>query len=110
MSNRLLSALLVVQSLVLLVLCADRFVPTAHAQSGGPVTCEVQNWPDALKGSGFATLKVDVKTIDGLVPVVVRDWDTSDEVKVVVSDWATSDDVRVRVVDWDTSDVVTVRQ
>ena len=107
MSERSLTAVVLLQSLVLLVLVADRFVPEAHAQS--VVRCEVANWPDVMKGIGSAAMRVKVEELPQPVKVQVDDWNTSDTVKVVVEDWNTSDEVRVGVSDWATSDTVTVR-
>ncbi len=102
--SRLLTVLVVVQTLLLSLLVAERFVPVAHASD--PVRCEVSNWPDALRGQGFDAIRVRVEevknpvpvTLQGvrdMVPVKVRDWDTSDRVRVQVDDWNTSDTVRV---------------
>ncbi|MCA9567911.1 MAG: hypothetical protein KC656_08715 [Myxococcales bacterium] len=108
MSDRLLSAVLVLQCILLAALAADRLLPEAHAQSTS--RCEITNWPDALTGTGFAAVAVKVVEVDKNVPVVVRDWETSDRVRVQVDDWNTSDSVKATVVDWATSDTVNVRQ
>lgn len=111
MSNRLLSSLLVVQTLLLTALLAERLFPVAHAQSG-PMRCEVTNWPNPLTGTGFEAVRVklDGWTPSSPLPVTVKDWDNSDTVKVQVVDWANSDTVRAEVVDWNTSDRVRIEQ
>ena len=108
MSNRLLSSLLFVQSLLLVGLVAERLVPAAHADA--PLACQIVNWPGALTSTGFDAIrvKIDGTTSSNGLPVVIKDWDTSDMVKVGVVDWATSDTVNAAVVDWNTSDRVRV--
>ncbi|MCB9680836.1 MAG: hypothetical protein H6733_05125 [Alphaproteobacteria bacterium] len=95
MSQRLLVTLLVVQSAILLLLVAERFVPVAHAQEG--MACTITNWPDALTGKGFDAVRVKVEEVRTPVPIAVKDWDTSDRVHVQVDDWNTSDRVEVRM-------------
>ncbi len=106
-TERLLTVLVLLQSATLLLLVADRLVPEAHAADG--VSCHVDNWPDVLTGVGFATMRVKLEEVNGTIPVVVKDWDTSDTVKTSVIDWDATDEVRVSVRDWSTSDVVSVR-
>jgi hypothetical protein len=92
-SHRLLAAVLVVQTLILLVLVADRLVPVAHAADG--MRCEIANWPDALTGSGYAALKVKVEPTTTPLPIQVQDWNTSDTVSISVRGWQTYDRVKV---------------
>lgn len=91
--NRLLAALLVVQTLILLALVADRVVPAAHAADG--LRCEVANWPDALTGNGYAAIKVKLEAPSSPVPIQVQDWNTSDTVSIAVRGWQTYDRVKV---------------
>lgn len=108
MSERLLTAVLVLQTLLLAGLLAERLVPTAQAST--PVSCEITNWPDAIKGSGFASVRVRLEDLSTPVPVVIKDWATSDEVRVNVTNFDTSDTVRVNVADWSTSSRVRIEQ
>ncbi|HMV66581.1 MAG TPA: hypothetical protein PKA64_07000 [Myxococcota bacterium] len=91
MTPRALTALLVVQTLLLTLLVVDRLMPVAQAQSA--MTCEISNWPALLTGQGYSNLRVqiedvrstipvDVKSIDNTVPIAVRGWQTSDRVSV----------------------------
>lgn len=80
MNDRLLTALLIAQTLTLGLLAADRLVPVAHAD--GPHACEITNWPPMFTGSGFQTLRVQVEEVRGTVPVTIRGWQTSDRVSV----------------------------
>lgn len=104
MSSRLLTAVLVVQSLLLTILVADRWMPEAHAAEATP--CEIVNWPRALTGEGFDAIRVRVEEVRQPVPVDVKTWSSRDRVTVGVDDWSTSDQVHVSVRDWSTSDVV----
>ena len=112
MSDRTLHVLVAIQGAALLLLVADRVgvVPTAQAQGIQTVRCEVDNWPDVLTNTGFATMRVKIQETDKPLPVVVKDWDTSDRVKVGVEAWNTNSELRVNVTNWDTSDVVNTRQ
>lgn len=111
MSNRLLSTLLLVQTLLLTALLAERLFPVAHAQSG-PIACQVTNWPNVLTGNGFETIRVKIDGTTSSTPlaVTVKDWENTDTVKVQVVDWANNDTVRAEVVDWNTSDRVRIEQ
>lgn len=80
MNPLILTALLVVQTLTLLVLVADRLVPPAHAST--PTSVEITNWPALLTGSGYTNLRVQVEEVKGTVPITVRGWQTSDRVQV----------------------------
>lgn len=91
--QRLLTLVLVVQTVLLTVLVLDRTVPVAHAAD--TMRCEIANWPDALRGQGFDAIRVKVEEVRNPVSVKVTDWNTSDRVRVQVDDWNTSDTVRV---------------
>ena len=88
MSSRLLGGVLVVQTLLLAALVAERLVPEAHAADG--MRCEIANWPDALTGRGIDALRIRVESSSplpvelrgGEVPIVVKGWQTYDRVRV----------------------------
>jgi hypothetical protein len=93
MSSRWLVVLLVVQTLLLVVLVADRLVPEARAADG--VRCEIVNWPDALTGRGLDAVRVRIDEIRNPVPVQVQGWNSSEQVPIVVKGWQTYDRVKV---------------
>ena len=80
MSNRTLTALLFLQTLTLTALVADRLIPAAHAD--GPMSCEINNWPALLTGSGYSNLRVQIEEVRTPVPITVKGWQTSDRVTV----------------------------
>lgn len=89
MSHRLLTALLVVQTLLLTALVAERLIPVAHAQT--PMSCEISNWPALLTGQGYSNLRVQIEEVRGTVPVNLHSVDNT--VPIVVRGWQTSDRV-----------------
>jgi hypothetical protein len=93
MSSRWLVVLLAVQTLLLVVLVADRLVPEARAADG--VHCEIVNWPGALTGQGLDAVRVRVDEVRSPVPVQIQGWNTSDQVPIVVKGWQTYDRVKV---------------
>jgi hypothetical protein len=86
MNPRILTALLLVQSLLLTVLVGERLITPAHAAD--TMRCELTSWPSD-------TLEIKVDTFRP-VAVNLQEWNTSSEVKVSVEGWNNSDEVRVR--------------
>lgn len=89
--RRLLVALLVVQSLALTALLLDRLIPEARAAE--PMACTVANWPDALTGRGLDALRIRLDGAQGPLPIEVRG---GDQLPIVVKGWQTYDEVRVK--------------
>ena len=86
MNEKILTVLLLVQTLLLTILVGERLITPAHAADA--MRCELVSWPsDSLE------IKVDT-----FRPVAVNlaEWNTSSEVKVSVEGWNNSDEVRVR--------------
>ncbi len=78
-------------------LCADLytvFIPPAHASS--TIDCKIVEVSSSINNPLPISLE-DVGSLSSdMIPVKVKDWDTSDEIKVEVVDWSTSDTVNVR--------------
>jgi hypothetical protein len=79
MSERTLTMILVVQTLLLGVLVLDRVMPVAHAAD--TMRCEIANWPDVFRGSS--------------IPLKMQYWDTTDQVSLDMRGWSTSSRIRV---------------
>ena len=73
------------------------FVPPAHAAN--VVDCRITD----ISSSIYNKLPVKLADIDGsisssrTIPVEIKEWETSDEVRVKVVDWDTYDEVKVKV-------------
>ena len=73
------------------------FVPTANAAN--VVDCRIT---DVSRGI-YNQLPIKISDIDSsisssrTIPVQIKDWDTSDDVRVKVVDWDTYDEVKVKV-------------
>lgn len=92
MNPRALTAILLVQTLLLTLLVVDRLMPVAYAQT--PVSCEISNWPALLTGQGYSNLRVQIEEVRTAVPVKVQAVETN--VPITVRGWQTSDRVSVQ--------------
>lgn len=93
--SRTVTALLVVQTLTLVLLTAERLLPVAHATDGQ--RCEITNWPDALTGRLGTPLRIAVERVEPEVGVKLNGG--SSPIGISVRDWSAYGNVRVEVRD-----------
>ena len=96
-TNRILLAIAILLFANLTVELYKTFVPPAHADS--VVNCRITGISSGI----YNQIPVKISDIDTsistnrTIPVKVKDWDTSDDVRVKVVDWDTYDEVKVKV-------------
>ncbi len=89
--SRTVTALLVVQTLTLVLLAAERLLPAAYATDGQ--RCEIVNWPDALTGRAGTPLRIVVDRVENDVDVKISG--ASQNLPISVRDWSAYGTVRV---------------